>query len=88
MKLTKLTITIEKEKLDALELYAQEKNINVEEELSLEFDKLFRRVVPRAVQNYIIASNKPRTPSTNVPTFGRTQDWFSHFGDLKLVQYF
>ena len=74
MKLTKFTITIEKQKLDAIELYAHEKNINVEEEMALEFEKLFRRVVPRAVQNYIIASNKPIKPSTNLPTFGNNID--------------
>ena len=74
MRQTKLTIMVPKVKLDAVELYAHEKNINLEEQLVLEFDKLFRRIVPRPVQNYIIALNKPPTPSTNVPSFGKEKD--------------
>ena len=74
MRRINFTIKVEKQKLDAIELYAQEKNINVEEEMNLEFEKLFRRVVPRPVQKFIIASNKPKTPSTNVPSFGQKQN--------------
>ena len=74
MRKKKFTLTVVKEKLDTIEPYAHEKNINVEEKMALEFEKPFRRVVPRAVQNYTIASNKPKTPVTNVPTLGKNQD--------------
>ena len=48
-----ITVTYEKEKLDALEIYLKEKGLSIEEELLRAVEALYVRNVPPGVRKYL-----------------------------------
>lgn len=53
MKKATLTITFEKEKLDALTYYMEKKNVKLQAELSDTIQKLYEKYVPQPTREYI-----------------------------------
>ncbi len=53
MKKETLTITFEKEKLDALTYYMEKKNVKLQAELSDTIQKLYEKYVPQPTREYI-----------------------------------
>lgn len=53
MKKATLTITFEKEKLDALTYYMEKKNVKFQAELSDTIQKLYEKYVPQPTREYI-----------------------------------
>lgn len=49
----KITIEVDAEKHKALQKFGSKKNLNIEEELSDTFEKLYQKVVPAPVKEYI-----------------------------------
>jgi len=65
MKTINLMVPIESEKLAALQQYAAKKDVSVTAELSDAADKLYEKLVPAAVREYIDAraDTKPTRPN-------------------------
>jgi len=59
MKTINLMVPIESEKLAALNQYAAKKDVSVTAELSDAVDKLYEKLVPAAVREYIDARAEP-----------------------------
>ena len=59
MKTTNLLVPIESEKLAALTRYAAKKEVSVTAELSDAVDKLYEKLVPFAVREYIDTRIEP-----------------------------
>ena len=57
MKKTTITLTYDEERLTALKLYLDEKQITLEDELAKSLDTLFARTVPQPVRRYIELRN-------------------------------
>ena len=53
MKKATLTITFEKEKLDALTYYMEKKDVKLQAELSDTIQKLYEKYVPQPTREYI-----------------------------------
>ncbi len=53
MKKVNVSIPYEEEKLIALRWYAQQKGVQLEEELTRTMDNLFAKLVPASVREYI-----------------------------------
>lgn len=53
MKKATLTITFEKEKLDALTYYMEKKDVKLQAELSDSIQKLYEKYVPQPTREYI-----------------------------------
>ena len=62
MKTTNLTIAVESEKLAALRQYAAKREVDINAELSDAVDKLYEKLVPAAVREYL-AEREPPAPS-------------------------
>ena len=60
MKTTNLIIAINSEKLAALQQYAAKKDVSVTAELVDAAERLYERLVPAAVREYL--ENKPELP--------------------------
>ena len=68
MKTTNLTIAVESEKLAALRQYAAKREVDINAELSDAVDKLYEKLVPAAVREYLAEREPPapsRTPRPN-----------------------
>ena len=70
MKTTNLTLAVESEKLSALRQYAAKREVDITSELSDAVDKLYEKLVPAAVREYL-AEREP--PAPNRPSRSRTQ---------------
>ena len=53
MKKTAITISFDEEKLSALKMYLEQKNMNVEDELEKAIDILYTKNVPSGVRDFI-----------------------------------
>ncbi len=62
MKKVNVSIPYEEEKLIALRWYAQQKGVQLEEELTRTLDNLFTKLVPSSVREYI--TREPDDAST------------------------
>lgn len=49
----KITVEVEAEKYKALQQFGSKKNLNIEKELADTFEKLYQKVVPAPVKEYI-----------------------------------
>lgn len=49
----KITVEVEAEKYKALQQFGSKKNLNIEKELTDTFEKLYQKVVPAPVKEYI-----------------------------------
>jgi len=61
MKTTQLTISFDAEKLSALRHYAAKKQVSIEAELIGAIDRLYEKLAPAAVREYI--ESRSNTPS-------------------------
>jgi hypothetical protein len=62
MKTTNLVIAVESEKLAALRQYAAKREVDITAELGDAVDKLYEKLVPAAVREYL-AEREPPAPS-------------------------
>lgn len=53
MKKTTITISYDEEQLSALKLYLEQKDTNIESELSKALDALYQKTVPAGVRDFI-----------------------------------
>ena len=71
MKTTQLTIPYDAEKLTALRQYASKKDVSIDAELTDAVDKLYEKLIPQAVREYIehrdVAPNLPPRTSSRRP---------------------
>lgn len=58
MKKKKITIAFNEEKINALAVFLETKDSNLESELENTIETLYKRTVPKQVQHYISASSK------------------------------
>lgn len=65
MKKATLTLTFEKEKLDALEFYMEKKDAELQNELSDTVQKLYEKYVPQPTREYIEDRIDKETKPTN-----------------------
>jgi len=63
---TTIAVPFDAEKLSALRQYAAKKNVSVEDELAEFAAKLYDKLVPSAVREYI--GNKPQTVQSSRPS--------------------
>jgi hypothetical protein len=79
MKKTTITITYDEEKIAALRLFLEQKGLTLDAELESFVSKLFKRIVPQNVQEYLELKDcvaptpppkKPHTPgaAATIPT--------------------
>jgi len=72
MKTDQLIIPFDAEKLSALRMYATKKEVSVEAELAESVDRLYEKLVPTAVREYI--ENRPDTsPPARPPRPARSR---------------
>ena len=64
MKKTTLTLSYDEEKLNALKLYIEQKNTQVEDELVAALDTLYQKHVPSGVREYIDMRSGASTATT------------------------
>ena len=53
MATNKIIVEFDAQKLSALKKFAEKKNVNIEEELSFCLDKIYKKVVPLNVREFI-----------------------------------
>jgi len=72
MKKTTITITFDEEKTAALRLFLEQKGMTLDAELEGFISKLFKRVVPQNVQEYLELKDcsAPVSPPKKQPTTG------------------
>ena len=73
MKTTHLTLAVESEKLSALRQYAAKREIDITAELSDAVDKLYEKLVPAAVREYLAERQPPAPNRPPRPSRSRTQ---------------
>ena len=70
-----LQVTFQKEKLEALRFYMQEKNLVVEDELQNHMNKIYEKHVPVPTRRYLERNSSEQEvqpeSTTNTPTRGR-----------------
>ena len=71
-----LQVTFQKEKLEALRFYMQEKNLVVEDELQNHMSKIYEKYVPVPTRRYLERNSseqevQPESTTQNTPTRGR-----------------
>ena len=59
MKTTQLIIPYDAEKLAALRQYATKKDVSIDTELTDSVDKLYEKLIPQAVREYIESRSEP-----------------------------
>ena len=64
MKNSNVSVSFEDEKLSAVRRYMQKKNANLEEELTMQLEKLYQKYVPAGVQEYIAERDADDAPAT------------------------
>jgi len=67
MKKVKVTIEVEQEKLEALETFTTDKNLNIEKELVDTFQKLYEKNVPAPVRTFIERESDSNKTSPSKP---------------------
>ena len=65
MKTTNLIVAVESEKLTALQQYAAKKNVNISAELTFAVDRLYEKLVPAAVREYLDTKPVPKPTHSN-----------------------
>lgn len=66
-----ITVTIEYEKLSALEMYLGQKNMSLSGELEKYSEQLYQKYVPSNVREFIeltVAKKPPKKPKNTAPT--------------------
>ena len=74
MKKVNYTLTVEEEKLAALRRYMGRKELELDTEMELAFQKLYDRHVPSAVRDYIEESESEETGAIRRPQRPRTTE--------------
>ena len=77
MKTAQLIIPFDAEKLSALRLYAAKKEVSLETELTGAVDRLYKKLAPAAVREYIENRSDispPARPARAVRTRGKSGD--------------
>lgn len=62
MKKTTIQITYDEERLSALQLFMQQKNLSLDEELLKAVDTLYNRYVPQSVREFFTLKNGETAP--------------------------
>lgn len=73
MKKTSVSIPFDDEKLSALKMYLQQKNLTVESELEKALDNLYAKAVPVGVREFLgmrsgVAPTPPKAKKPKLPT--------------------
>ena len=63
----KKTIAMSEEKISALEMYLEQKNTTLDEELTKYAEQLYTKTVPQNVRDYIEMTTVKRTPKKPKP---------------------
>ena len=66
MKLKKISITFESEKLSAIRMFIPDNSPGVEEQLTEQLEKLYEKIVPAPVRQYILAREKKPVATNKV----------------------
>ncbi len=64
MRKTSITISFDEEKLSALKMYLEQKNVKVEDELEKSLDALYAKNVPAGVRDFIDMKSGTVTAAT------------------------
>lgn len=72
MKKTNFTVSVESEKLDALQFYTAKKDVDLQGELHTTIEKLYEKHVPQSTREYLedklVRESKPTKPQAKTST--------------------